>query len=114
LSQLEQFKTVVNGEVFGYQVVLCFMLGLVALTIAIVVFLPKEPKLYQLIIVVLVGLGLGIETKTVADIASISGFSSFHIPDITLSFETLKIIFICSNYGFGRINRGITYYKLSR
>jgi SulP family sulfate permease len=31
-------------------------------------------------------LGLGIETKTVADIASISGgFPPFHIPDITLS-----------------------------
>jgi MFS superfamily sulfate permease-like transporter len=24
IAQLEQFKTVVNGEVFGYQVVLCF------------------------------------------------------------------------------------------
>jgi SulP family sulfate permease len=34
-------------------------------------------------------LGLGIETKTVADIASISGgFPPF--PDITLSFETSK------------------------
>jgi SulP family sulfate permease len=30
-------------------------------------------------------LGLGIETKTVADIASISGGFPFHIPDITLS-----------------------------
>jgi SulP family sulfate permease len=38
-------------------------------------------------------LGLGIETKTVADIASKRWFSSFHIPDITLSFETLQIIF---------------------
>jgi SulP family sulfate permease len=36
---------------------------------------------------------LGIETKTVADIASISGGFPFHIPDIALTFETFKLIF---------------------
>jgi SulP family sulfate permease len=34
-----------------------------------------------------------------------------HIPDY-FKLETLQIIFH-SNYGMGRINRGITYYKLS-
>jgi SulP family sulfate permease len=36
----------------------------------------------------------GIETKTVKDIASVSGgFPPFHIPNIPLTFETLQIIF---------------------
>lgn len=38
--------------------------------------------------------GLGIETKTVEDIASVSGgFPPFHVPDIAFNFETLKVIF---------------------
>jgi SulP family sulfate permease len=42
----------------------------------------------------LIGFRVRNETKTVADIASISGgFPPFHIPDITLSFKTLQIIF---------------------
>jgi SulP family sulfate permease len=32
-------------------------------------------------------LGLGIETKTVADIASSGGFPPFHIPDIALTLK---------------------------
>jgi SulP family sulfate permease len=100
MSQLEQFKTVVNGEsVWLSGNPMLIMLGLVALTISIVVFLPKVTKavpasLVAIIVVFGLVLGLGIETKTVADIASISGgFPPFHVPDITLSFETLKIIF---------------------
>jgi SulP family sulfate permease len=100
MSQLEQFKTVVNGEsVWLSGSPMFIMLALVALTIAIVVLLPKVTKvvpasLVAIIVVFGLVLGLGIETKTVADIASISGgFPPFHIPDITLSFETLKIIF---------------------
>jgi SulP family sulfate permease len=38
-------------------------------------------------------LGLGIETKQQILLLHKRWFSSFHIPDITLSFETLKIIF---------------------
>jgi SulP family sulfate permease len=100
MSQLEQFKTIVNGEsVWLSGSPMFIMLGLVALTIAIVIFLPKVTKavpasLVAIIVVFGLVLGLGIETKTVADIASISGgFPPFHIPDITLSLETLKIIF---------------------
>jgi hypothetical protein len=45
MSQLEQFKTVVNGEsVWLSGSPMFIMLGLVALTIAIVVFLPKVTK----------------------------------------------------------------------
>jgi SulP family sulfate permease len=55
-----------------------------------------------------------LKQKTVADIASISGgFPPFHIPDITLSFETLQIIFpyalIMASVGLTEV----TYYKLS-
>jgi SulP family sulfate permease len=100
MSQLEQFKTVINGEsVWLSGGPMYIMLGLVALTIAIVILLPKLTKavpasLVAIIVVFGLVLGLGIETKTVADIASISGgFPPFHIPDIALTFETLKIIF---------------------
>jgi SulP family sulfate permease len=46
MSQLEQFKTVVNGESvwLSGSPPMFIMLGLVALTIAIVVFLPKVTK----------------------------------------------------------------------
>jgi SulP family sulfate permease len=100
MSQLEQFKTIVNGEtVWLSGSPLFIMLGLVLLTIAIVLFFPKITKaipasLVAIIVVFGLVLGLGIDTKTVADIASISGgFPPFHIPNIELTFETLELIF---------------------
>jgi SulP family sulfate permease len=75
------------------------MLGLVALTIAIVIWFPKITKaipasLVAIIVVFGLVLGLGIQTKTVADIASISGgFPSFHLPNINWNLETLQLIF---------------------
>lgn len=100
MSQIEQFKTVVNGEsVWLSGNPLYIMIGLVALTIAIVVGFPKISKavpasLVAIIVVFIVVLGLNINTKTVIDIAHISGgFPPFHIPNIPLTFETLEIIF---------------------
>ncbi|MFT5963533.1 MAG: SulP family sulfate permease [Flavobacterium sp.] len=100
MSQLEQFKTMVNGEsVWLSGNPLFIMLGLVLLTIAIVLFFPKITKavpasLVAIFVIFGLVLGLGIQTKTVADIASISGgFPPFHIPDIALTFETFKLIF---------------------
>lgn len=100
LSQLEQFKTVVNGEpVWLAGSPLLIMAGLVALTIAIVVVFPKitravPPSLVAIIVVSLIVLGFGIDTRTVRDIASVSGgFPPFHIPDIPFNFSTLQIIF---------------------
>lgn len=99
MSQLEQFKTVVNGESAWLSgAPLYIMGGLVALTIAVVLGFPKITKaipasLVAIIVVFAVVLGFGIETKTVQDIASVQGgFPPFHIPNISLSFETLKII----------------------
>ncbi len=100
MSQLKQFKTVVNGEAVWLSGSPMFiMLGLVALTIAIVILFPKITKaipasLVAIIVVFGLVLGFGIETKTVVDIASISGgFPSFHLPNINWNLETLQLIF---------------------
>ena len=100
MSQLEQFKTVVNGEsTWRSGPPLFIMLGLVALTIAIIVLLPRltkaiPPSLIAIIVVFLIVLGFSIDTKTVRDIASVSGgFPPFHIPEIPLNIDTLKTIF---------------------
>ncbi|KIA98361.1 MULTISPECIES: SulP family inorganic anion transporter [unclassified Flavobacterium] len=100
MSQLKQFKTVVNGELVWLSGNPMFiMLGLVALTIAIVILFPKITKaipasLVAIIVVFGLVLGLGIQTKTVADIASISGgFPPFHLPNINWNLETLQLIF---------------------
>lgn len=99
MSQLEQFKTVINGQSTWLSgTPLYTMLGLVALTIAVVIGFPKITKaipasLVAIIVVFVVVLGFGIETKTVQDIASVQGgFPPFHIPQISVSLETLKII----------------------
>jgi SulP family sulfate permease len=99
MSQLEQFKTVINGEsVWLSGNPLYIMLGLVALTIGIVLGFPKISKaipasLVAIMVVFALVLGFGIETKTVADIASVSGgFPPFYIPNIPLNLETLQLI----------------------
>jgi len=100
MAQLEQFKTVVNGQITWLSgSALLVMIGLVSLTILIVVFFPKitkavPPSLVAIIVVFLLVLGLDIDTKTVKDIASISGgFPPFHIPSIPFELKTLQIIF---------------------
>jgi SulP family sulfate permease len=98
-AQLEQFKTLVNGKTEWLTgTPLMIMAGLVALTIAIVVILPRltkivPPSLVAIVVVFLVVLGFHIDTKTVSDIASVSGgFPPFHIPAIPLNIESLTII----------------------
>ena len=100
MAQMEQFETVVNGNVTWLSgEPLMIMAGLVALTIAIVYIFPKiskavPPSLVAIIVVFLLVLGFGIHTKTVSDIASVSGgFPPFHIPGIPLNFDTLQLIF---------------------
>lgn len=101
MAQVEQFKVIrENGITDWLQgTALYIMLGLTLLTIAIVYFLPKITKvipasLVAILIVFGVVVGFGIHTKTVADIASISGnLPSFHIPDLPFSLNTLQIIF---------------------
>jgi SulP family sulfate permease len=100
MSQFEQFKTITNGQASWLNgSPLITMATLVAITIAIIYFFPKitkaiPPSLAAIMIVFAVVLGFNIDTKTVGDIASISGsFPSFHIPAIPFTIETLQIIF---------------------
>lgn len=99
LSQLEQFKDVVNGNSTWLSgTPLYIMAGLVALTIAIIILFPKITKkipasLVAIIVVFAVVLIFNIDTKQVADIASVSGsLPPFHIPEIPFTWETFEVI----------------------
>lgn len=112
MSQLEQFKTIVNGNVAWLSgTPLYIMIGLVVLTIAVVLLVPKITKaipasLVAIIVVFIVVLVFNIDTKLVKNIASISGgFPPFHIPKIPFDLETLKIIF---PYGLIMAGVGLT------
>ena len=74
------------------------MLGLVALTMAIMYILPKVTRaipagLAAIITISLMVIFGGLDTKSVGDIADIGGgFPAFHIPAVPLNWETLSII----------------------
>ncbi len=77
------------------------MLGLTLLTMAIIWIFPKIPKLgtflpaslVAIVSVSLLVIGLDLDTKTVGDLASISGgFPKFHIPMVPFTWETFFII----------------------
>jgi len=100
LAQLGQFK-VPDGQgglewMGGSELYL--MLGLVVLTMAIIWFLPKITKAFPaplagILVVSALVLGFNLDTRSVGDLASISGgFPEFHIPVVPLTFETLEII----------------------
>lgn len=98
-SQFRQFKTVVNGEgVWLSGNPLWIMISLVAVTVTIVIFFPKITKkipasLVAIMVVFAIVMALGIDTRTVKDIAAVSGgFPPFHLPQIPFSFSTLQII----------------------
>jgi SulP family sulfate permease len=100
MAQLEQFKTTTNGQLVWLSgSPLYIMAGLVLLTIAIVYLFPKiskaiPPSLVAIIVVFAVVLGFQINTKTVGDIAAVSGgFPPFHIPAVPFTIDTLYIIF---------------------
>jgi SulP family sulfate permease len=75
------------------------MLALVFATMAIIHFLPKLTKaipssLAAIVIVSLVVIYFGLDTRVVGDVASIAGtLPDFNIPSVPLNFETLAIIF---------------------
>lgn len=100
MSQFAQFKVETGGVTSWLSgTALWTMIGLVVLTMAIIHFLPRLTKavpssLTALLVVSGIVIFGGIQTRTVGDIASISGgLPSFHIPMVPLNFETLKIIF---------------------
>jgi SulP family sulfate permease len=75
------------------------MAGLIALTMLAIYLLPKLIQAIPatlggiLVVSLLVG-ALGIDTKTVGDLGSIKGgLPTFHLPDVPLDWETLRIVF---------------------
>lgn len=100
ISQFQQFTTTVNDQnTWLTGSALYIMIGLVILTMAIVFLLPKitravPPSLAAIIIVFIVVLIFNIDTKTVKDIASISGsLPPFKIPVVPFNLDTLTTIF---------------------
>ncbi|MDA0902582.1 MAG: SulP family inorganic anion transporter [Proteobacteria bacterium] len=101
LAQLGQFKAVDASGALNWidGSYLYVMMGLIALTMLIIHFLPKFTKaIPSSLAAILIVLGIvqffGIETRTVGDMASIAGdLPQFHIPQVPWNLETLKIIF---------------------
>ena len=96
LSQVKQFKV---GDEWITGTPLALMLVIVAITMMIIHFLPKLTRavpstLVAIVIGTLAVLFLGLDTRTVGDIAPIGGvFPPFHLPDVPLSIDMLKIVF---------------------
>ncbi|MFN2261550.1 MAG: SulP family inorganic anion transporter [Psychroflexus sp.] len=96
MSQLDQFKDASGDWLTGAN--LYIILGLVVLTMLIIWLLPKLTRAVPAsLVAILVVFGIvyfgGISTKTVGDIASISGgFPPFHIPAIDFTWETFMLI----------------------
>ncbi|TMO65737.1 SulP family inorganic anion transporter [Pseudoalteromonas aurantia] len=110
LAQLGQFKVMdADGQLQWMDgSPLLIMAGLVALTMAIIQFLPKlttaiPSSLAAILVVTGLVIGLDLEARTVLDYlkdmsgdvnATIAGgFPEFHIPMVPFNFETFKIIF---------------------
>lgn len=100
LAQLQHFQVTSAAGVqewFSGEQLMIFS-GLILLTMFIIYFLPKvtgafPAALAAIITVSLLAMGLGLDTVTVGDLASIKGgLPSFHIPAVPLNFETLMII----------------------
>ncbi|MCF6355261.1 MAG: SulP family inorganic anion transporter [Candidatus Polarisedimenticolaceae bacterium] len=100
LAQLSNFKTASAGDEMQWMSGggLWLMLGMVGLTMAIIHYLPRfttavPSSLVAIVVVTLLVIGLGLDLRTVGDLASIAGgFPEFHIPVVPFSLETLWVI----------------------
>ncbi len=96
VSQLSQFKMADGSWLTGPA--FWIMLGFVVLTMAIIFVLPRVTKtvpaaLTAIVTVSAITIIFQISTKTVGDIASISGgLPTFHIPLVPLNLETIQIV----------------------
>jgi SulP family sulfate permease len=96
MSQIAQFKTADGSWMSGNQLYL--FLGLVLLAILIIWGLPKITRAFpSSLAAILVVFGVvyfvGIDTRTVGDITSISGgFPPFHLPQVPLTWSTFMLI----------------------
>jgi SulP family sulfate permease len=97
MSQLDQFKDASGNWLQGNA--LHVLLALVLLTMLIIYTLPKITKaipasLTSILVVFALVAFLGINTKTVGDVASIKGgFPPFHLPMVPFNLETFQLIF---------------------
>jgi SulP family sulfate permease len=100
LAQFEHFKVPAaeGGKAWMSGTALYVMLGLIALTMAIIHFFPRLTRavpstLVAIVTVSLLAIVLGLETRTVGDMASIAGgLPEFAIPQVPLTWETLWIV----------------------
>lgn len=100
MSQLAQFKVVGASGALEWMTgtSLYLMFGLVLVTMAIIKFLPKLTRavpsaLAAILVVSLAVIFGGLDTRTVGDLASISGgLPEFHLPLVPVNWETLMII----------------------
>jgi SulP family sulfate permease len=100
LAQLQHFQFTASDGTTTWMAgtPMWVFLGLIALTMAIIHFLPKlttaiPASLAAILVVSLLVIGLDVDTKTVGDLASIKGgLPSFHIPAVPFNMETLMII----------------------
>lgn len=96
LSQLQQFKDSSGAWLTGLP--LYTLLGLVLLTKIIIWGLPRLTKaipasLTAILVIFAIVASLGIDTKTVGDIASIKGgFPPFHIPRVPFTIDSIILI----------------------
>ncbi|HEX8596138.1 MAG TPA: SulP family inorganic anion transporter [Pseudomonas sp.] len=95
LAQLEHFKT---GETWLSGTPLYLMIGLVALTMAIVYVLPRLTRAVPPALIAILGVGLlvylgDLPTRTLGDMAHIAGgLPGLALPDLPWNLETLRII----------------------
>jgi len=107
LSQMTQFKVPGTAEITGHGtsggiwlsgVPLYTMLGLVALTMAIIYVMPRLTKtipapLAGIGIIAVIVIGLGLDVPRVGDMGSIEGgLPSFHIPMVSTTWEAFWIV----------------------
>jgi SulP family sulfate permease len=99
LSQLKMFRER-DGAMVGDWLqgsALAVMLGLVALTMAVVYLLPrftkKVPSSLVAIIVVSLVAAFGLPTQTVGDLSSVQGsLPAFHLPAVPWTWETFRFV----------------------
>lgn len=105
LAQLQHFQTegADGAKEWMSGGSLWLLFGLIALTMAIIHYLPKFTKaipssLAAILVVSLIVIVFSVDVRTVGDMASIAGgFPDFHIPSVPLTWETL---WICLPYAF--------------
>jgi SulP family sulfate permease len=99
LSQIKMFR-VREGAVVGdwlQGTAMMTMLGLVALTLAVIYILPRFTKkvpssLIAILVVSLIG-AFGLETQTVSDLSSVQGaLPTLHWPKVPMNWETFHFI----------------------